>query len=265
MAHSEYLNVGGETMLLGHFISEQIAHAASAAANRVIHDTTAYPLPDCGLLIGLCGLPGVGKDTAFANLPGAIRASFADTLRREVLGAWPGLTAEMLSDRTLKETPTDVLQIRNCSEPSFVAYSGDVLSSKSPRQIMQEWGSWRRRVYGEGYFVNRTMAEIEKVRRGSLIVITDVRYQNEFDAVRSAGGGVVWLVRQDGMAGAATHESDVFSANPVDGLTVAMPALTTDVYKRALVDIVRLAARSADKATAERTLSPMPDRSSETK
>ena len=157
-------------------------------------------------LIALCGAAGAGKDTVADMLP-ARKLAFADALYREVAEAW-GVEQHVLRCRETKETPTDALALFRCADDSFVGDShfGDRWGvARSPRQILQWWGDYRR-AQDRKYFVDATTLAIVDCLDD--VVITDVRFPNEAALIRQLGGQI-WQIRRPGYeAGGTGHASD---------------------------------------------------------
>lgn len=127
------------------------------------------------MIIGIAGKMGTGKTTLasiLADLCDGRRVSFADALRDEVQEIF-GVPMSMMADRNLKE------QARIPCGFRFV----------SPRELLQWWGEERRRV-NCNYWVDQLMAGID---RGELVLVDDVRYRNEAEAIRQADGLLVRL------------------------------------------------------------------------
>lgn len=135
-------------------------------------------------LIALCGAAGAGKDTVADMLPYP-KLAFADLLYDEVALDF-GVEVSMLKDRRNKETPQKWL------------------GSLSPREALQLWGDYRRDVDPD-YFVKAMEARLCNESR---YVITDVRFKNEADMVRSLGGLIIQVVRPGVSAGHTGHASD---------------------------------------------------------
>ena len=160
-------------------------------------------------LIALCGAAGAGKDTVADMLP-ARKLAFADALYREVAEAW-GVEQHVLRCRETKEKPLDALALFRCADDSFVEEShlADPWGvARSPRQILQWWGDYRR-AQDPDYFVAATQYSLShKVLFGHSVVITDVRFPNEAALVRQLGGQL-WQIRRPGYeAGGTGHASD---------------------------------------------------------
>lgn len=157
-------------------------------------------------LIGLIGRKGAGKDTCAEVLiqRGYTNGKFAGALKdmARTLLFFQGAAAEdieQMIEGNLKEHPTDLL------------------NGKSPRHMMQTLGTeWGRKCMGEDFWVN---ASIRHYGNGP-IVFTDVRFQNEKDALEAAGGvcfGVVadWIKPVEG-----EHASEA----EIDKLISQLPA-----------------------------------------
>lgn len=159
-------------------------------------------------LIALCGAAGAGKDTVADMLP-ARKLAFADALYREVCEAW-GVEQHVLRCRETKETPTDDLWIAGCNDRGFADLKilEDWVAPRSPRQILQWWGDYRR-AQDPDYFVRKLYDDLRIEGYSSdKHVITDVRFPNEAALVRQLGGQL-WQIRRPGYeAGGTGHASD---------------------------------------------------------
>jgi hypothetical protein len=165
-------------------------------------------------IIGLTGPAGCGKDTVAAYLRDHARYSvraFADALRAEVCEAF-FLPIEALTDRASKETPTELLSLRYCKDTEFcnvMALLGNDnefwTKARSPRAIMQAWGTdYRRKRSRDDYWLDQW---IETHGPGPRYVIPDVRFANEAEFVREQGGQV-WKVTRPGTGLINSHASE---------------------------------------------------------
>jgi len=142
------------------------------------------------MLIGLAGAAGAGKGSVAHRLVfhhGFAEIAFADPLYAAVAAiiGWP---VEELKDRTLKEQPIDWV-------------------GKSPRELLQLLGTeFGRKMVKESIWVDRAMRRVS-----GKAVITDVRFDNEAEAIK-ARGGLVWQIVRNAPSclsgAAATHESE---------------------------------------------------------
>ena len=162
-------------------------------------------------LAALCGAAGAGMDTAADMLP-ARKLAFADTLYAEVAAAW-GVEQHVRRCRETKETPIDAMRLICCrdEDEDFLDYMAssrcitNLTEFRSPRQILQWWGDYRR-AQDRKYFVDATTLAIVDCLDD--VVITDVRFPNEAALVRQLGGQL-WQIRRPGYeAGGTGHASD---------------------------------------------------------
>jgi len=168
-------------------------------------------------IIGLVGRAGAGKDTVASILQdayGHIPVAFADALREEISEAF-GVDIDALVNRYTKESVTSSLAISKCKDNRFVlrmvALSEDPHSPRSPRQIMRWWGTeFRRDCDSNTYWHDRLHERIEDhLRSGARkIAVTDVRFLNEAEFIRTMGGSI-WRIRRDSAdAVHADHQSE---------------------------------------------------------
>jgi Deoxynucleotide monophosphate kinase len=149
-------------------------------------------------LIGITGQKQSGKDTATTALCqiGYKPLRFAGILKEmtqtflEAQGVDPGTIFRMI-DGDLKEMPS----------PNFCG--------KTARHAMQTLGTeWGRDCIDQNVWVTATL---EAAKDFPLVVISDVRFENEAQAIRDAGGTLVRIVR-DGCNGDG-HVSETEMAN----------------------------------------------------
>ena len=176
-------------------------------------------------IIGLAGPAGCGKDTVaqlLATHLGFAHLAFADALRAEIVAAY-GIDASLLTRRDTKEVPTPALALDRCNSLGFVGamvahantapagWPDFMQEARSPRQIMQRWGTdYRRQHAGEHYWTRTLTHRVHTQQQGHQWrhVVSDVRFQNEADAIRALGG-VIWQVKRPGLQAGTGHVSDV--------------------------------------------------------
>lgn len=150
-------------------------------------------------IIGISGKKQSGKDTlgamlvANSELP-AQRVAFADALKEEVAAAC-GVTIAFI------ETNKTVF-----------------------RPILQWWGTdFRRRYFGDDYWVVKVYEKIlEASKLGVLlVVITDTRFQSEFNALKKLNACMVRIARPSQLTG-DTHlsETDLDACKDFDELVI---------------------------------------------
>ena len=177
-------------------------------------------------VIGLTGPAGCGKDTVaqlLATHLGFAHLAFADALRVEVAIAY-GIDHSMLTRRDTKEVPTEALAFDRCKDMAFVGAMLRITKSagsesieqgmegaRSPRQIMQWWGTDYRRQHSGDHYWTRTLTHCIHAQQQAQQwrhVVSDVRFPNEADAIRALGG-VIWQVKRPGLQAGTGHVSDV--------------------------------------------------------
>jgi len=154
------------------------------------------------------------------------KLAFADALRGEISNAF-GVSINDLSSQNLKHVPTVALRMRRAPLDFLAAVvlslsaaapdhrtplSDDWLEEpRSPRQIMQWWGTEYRRVQKPSYWTEQLTKRLAYYRREgeTRFVVTDVRFDNEANALRMAGA-VLWQVTRPAHSG--TAEGDHVSA-----------------------------------------------------
>jgi len=176
------------------------------------------------IVIGLTGLAGAGKDTVADVLvthAGFTKLAFADRLRLEVAGAFAlGDRAGLLSDREGKEQPTDLLSMRQCKSPSFIAccaawdsfeqpdwdHAAWAAQPRSPREVMQLWGTEYRRAESPTYWLDQLVQRIKDLNWDGRdrFVVSDVRFGNEAAGVRMLGGEI-WRIHRPGQKDTAVE------------------------------------------------------------
>ena len=150
------------------------------------------------MLIGLCGAAGAGKNSVAEFLTDSdgcifIQMAFADPLY-QCISTITGLPVARLKDRAVKE--------------AVIPWLG-----KSPRQMLQSMGTeWGRGMIHDEIWIRIAMeraGQHSSVGRG--VVFTDVRFDNEAQAIVDAGGEV-WRIARPGWRcladAAAAHSSE---------------------------------------------------------
>lgn len=148
------------------------------------------------MIIGLVGLAGSGKSTVaeyISSKYGYVRLNFKDALVREVKENFPALLEELYK----------IYYYQNG------VFSVDDLFTKKPkamRALLQNYGTEVRRRDDKDYWVEqwKDIAYSEPVQN---IVTDDVRFINEAEAVRGAGGKIIRIVRTD-VSTAMDHASE---------------------------------------------------------
>ncbi len=151
-------------------------------------------------IVGLSGYARSGKDTAAAVLVevfGFKRVAFADKLRECLYQLNPYVTGIDGEER-----------VRNIVD----SYGWDGYKEKAPapfadeiRELLQRLGTEAgRQTLGENIWVDAALTGVSEDDR---IVVTDMRFPNEYDAIRARGGSV-WRINRDRVGPANNHPSE---------------------------------------------------------
>lgn len=171
-------------------------------------------------LIGFTGLRRSGKDSAARALAahGWRIVKFADGLKTMLRAyfAYVGLAPddiEAMIEGSLKEQPT--------------AY----LSDRSPRWAMQSLGTeWGRDLIGPNFWVNAAM--INAARSAQPVAISDCRFPNEATAIKSAGGIIIRIQRED--LTVDSHPSEQLISLIPEDYTILNNGTLDDLHKKVL-------------------------------
>lgn len=148
-------------------------------------------------LIGLAGPAGGGKDTAYKTIDrllafrqGAVRVAFADPIKAGILAIYDGWTREMLENRELKEKVDPVYGV-------------------SPRRAAQLLGTeYGREMINENLWALIAQNKIDRhIGDGRVVVVTDVRFENEAKQIKLQGGTIV-RVNPDVIQAVSNHKSE---------------------------------------------------------
>ena len=154
-------------------------------------------------IIGLTGAAGAGKDLVASMVPGACRVAFADPIYQG-LSTMLGIPEGVLRDRSAKEQPI-------------------VGIGASPRQLLQTLGTeWGRQMIRDDIWLRVAFYRWKQLAAGgiSLIVVPDVRFENEARMIHGQGGEV-WLIHRPDLEPVAAHVSEAgISLGQIDKLIV---------------------------------------------
>lgn len=163
-------------------------------------------------IIALAGPAGCGKDTVADYLSqryNFTKLAFADALRIEVAQAF-GVPVDLLLDREHKELPVKALALSRCNDHRFVGMvlameidqdvaQDEVVTAhmnqpRSPRQIMQWWGTeYRRGMFGDDYWVTEWIQQAVEI--AGPIVVPDCRFDSEAEFI-SHERGEIWQIHR---------------------------------------------------------------------
>lgn len=152
------------------------------------------------MIIGLIGFKQVGKSTA---------AKYLESRGFRRINMKDALIAEM--QKNLPDVINAFCNIYNKYEWDGVnPWTPDRLFNEKPlgfRELMQNYGTEVRRGDKDSYWTDKWKQSVS-LSSNPDIVVDDVRFINEAEAVRSEGGILIRLVRPDVTSG-GTHASEV--------------------------------------------------------
>lgn len=178
------------------------------------------------MIVGLTGPARCGKNTIADHLVakyGFTRFAFSDALYREVAEAF-GVSEESLRNEANKDTPTGVLALEWSNDDQFIlavcrafGWSIDgpeVGRWRSPREILQWWGTEYRRAQDPDYWVKKLDEALHKHFSSSAVfplkvAVDGVRFPNEEAYLRGLVGFEMWHIHRPNGPAVAGHVSEV--------------------------------------------------------
>jgi hypothetical protein len=150
------------------------------------------------MLIGLNGYKGVGKDTVgkiLAEQYGYERLAFADKMKEAIAALFDISREDVDAYKIDLGTLPRVEVIIEEALPSQMV----IQKSFSWREFLQRFGTeMGREVFGEDFWVDLLLPDDNYGQYDSKnIVVTDVRFPNEYNRIKSLGGYNVRVLRPD--------------------------------------------------------------------
>ena len=144
------------------------------------------------LIVALVGYKGCGKSTAAKEfyVAGFTRVRFAEGLKNMLKSL--GLTNEHV-DGALKEEPCDLL------------------NGVTPRFAMQTLGTeWGRHCIHPNFWIDHWKRQVDRLPAHIPVVVDDLRFPNEREALIDLGGKIIWVHRPD-VGRSSDHPSEDLS------------------------------------------------------
>jgi dephospho-CoA kinase len=158
------------------------------------------------MIIGLSGYARSGKDEVAKILVedyGYERVAFADKIREFLYETNPQIGGNRLQHLVL-------------------TYGWDVAKSQPEvRHLLQSVGVAARKLFGDNFWINQALNphiyEHPIVGINKNIVVTDIRFTNEAETIKSLGGQI-WRIKRNGVEAINNHVSE----HEMDGYSVDM-------------------------------------------
>jgi hypothetical protein len=178
-------------------------------------------------IIGLNGYARSGKDT-IANIlikeHGYTRVGFADAIREFLL------------------TVNPILEDGHRLHEIVALFNWEIAKAKTEvRRLLQVTGTTARDMFGEDFWINQVINKIKTIDK---VVITDVRFTNEADAIKLLGGQI-WKVERPGVSAINSHISEIDMDNYTPDRLIVNSGSIKDLSSLVLES---LNAQSAEKA-----------------
>lgn len=154
-------------------------------------------------IVGIGHVMNVGKDVAADGLVrdlGFVKVAFADQLRELVMGMDPLVTS---ATRTVN---TSVGHGHYKWVVQGMGYEAAKATYPEVRAVLQRAGVAARDVFGEDFWVDQAFA---RARRFERVVMPDVRFLNEAQAIRDAGGVLIKIDRLGRVARGHVSETEL--------------------------------------------------------
>lgn len=150
------------------------------------------------IIIGFAGAAGAGKDTAVGLMRlinGARRLAFGDFVRRELWDInYAGKMPEQMPDWIFPKWVIEALFHSDLKGSDLYRKP----TTETARRLLQWWGSDFRRSTDPDYWIGKMDSEIAMSEAAGChaFAISDVRFPNEADWIKSLGG-TVWNIVRD--------------------------------------------------------------------
>lgn len=184
------------------------------------------------MIIGLLGFKQVGKSTAAKHLEarGFVRINMKDALVAELKKNFPNLLEEIRREYIDDE-------FDGMEDGEILSIDG-LFQYKPPlmRALMQNYGTEVRRGDKDSYWTDQWELSAGNSENRN-IVVDDVRFKNEAEAVRHQGGILIRLTRPD-ITDGGTHKSETEQLEIVADHTIDCVAGEHGVLYNALDDII---------------------------
>lgn len=195
------------------------------------------------MIVGIGHVARVGKDTCAEGLVrdlGFRRAGFADVLKQLAEHADPIIQANAVTNVGIGSGKLKKL-VRSVG-------GWDRAKDMFPpiREFLQNLGDGGRTLFGEDFWMDQVLG---KIRADERVVIPDVRFMNEFDAIRKLGGKLIRVDRPGHSASGHVSETELTTVPNGDWDAVIQNDAGVLDLQAAIVETVRPWLRGQGSAT----------------
>lgn len=152
-------------------------------------------------IIGLIGKKRSGKDTFAHALPGYTRVAFADPLRQAALALDPIVGRPALPGHLAPQ-----VDIRLSDVIDTLGWEKAKDCVPEVRRVLQRLGTESIRAIDPDFWIRAGVQTIQAT--DGPVVVTDVRYPNEADAIQALGGYLIRVVRPGFTSEGDPHPSE---------------------------------------------------------
>jgi len=177
-------------------------------------------------IYGICGYKGSGKDT-LAKMVVKFNGNFtvlhfADDLKKFASEIF-GIEEKYFHDVSLKEVSISPVVMDDFIHSMKSVTGLDILprgkTANTPREVLQYFGTEYVRSVEDNYWVDRVVSKVKRI--GSKVLIPDVRFPNEVEAVRKCGGLVLRTIRLSQKVSSDAHASEAHASSIVPDIEIA--------------------------------------------
>jgi len=197
-------------------------------------------------LIGICGPARVGKDTVALNMLNAILQSDHESTEQLVLAKESFATPL----KSMVAMFLDFAGYGSIMRPAELEpyIDGELKEEKlptlgkSPRQLMQTLGTdWGRNMIDPAVWITLMQSTIEKYGaateqgfEGAVVIIPDVRFDNEAEVIKNNGGTIIRMTSTRDLETVDSHISEAGVSDCMVDITLANDGELPDLRKASL-------------------------------
>lgn len=188
-------------------------------------------------LIGLVGYAGVGKDVVaeyLADQHEFARLASGDLVRSVLEAADPWIEVHHVAD--FGETFRDFSRLSSLLE--FYGWEATKRRYPEVRRLLQDMGTEGvRKVLGADVWIDETLRVAKAINED--VCITDTRFPNEAEKVRSAGGHI-WRIERPGVGPVNSHSSETLIDRIRVDATIHNDSTIEDLYSKVDAELTKI-------------------------